>query len=85
MTVKVRVQDIGGVLMLRLPEQILSDLALESGSEINVSYGDETLKMNRTRRRYQLQDLLEQCDAGAGISEEDRQWERIKPVGRELL
>ncbi len=35
------------------------------------------------RRRYELQELLSQCDPNAPISVDDRQWMDLQPVGRE--
>lgn len=35
--------------------------------------------------RYNLDELLAQCDPSAEISEEDRAWLDGKPVGKELL
>lgn len=37
-----------------------------------------------TRRKESLADLLERCDPNAPLSDEDRAWENMAPVGREF-
>lgn len=37
------------------------------------------------RRCYTAQELVEQCDPQAALSEEDRTWLDVPPIGREAL
>jgi antitoxin ChpS len=37
------------------------------------------------RKRYTLNELLQQCDPNAPRSKEEREWLSAKPVGRELI
>jgi antitoxin ChpS len=38
----------------------------------------------KVKPRYTLDELLVQCDADAPISDEDRAWLDMPPIGREL-
>lgn len=44
----------------------------------------KALKQTRARKRYTLQELLNQCDASSEISAEDRAWINAPAVGHEL-
>jgi antitoxin ChpS len=46
--------------------------------------GERLVVQPQTRPKYTLDELLAQCDSPAAITEEDRAWLDLPPVGREL-
>jgi len=76
---------VGGSIMLAVPPAILDLLHLHAGSTVGLSVDGEHLVIDpRVKPRYTLDELLSQCDPNAAISDEDRAWIDLPPVGREL-
>ncbi len=82
---KSTVQESPDGLVLTVPDDMRIDLALAAGAELELELDSQQLVVRRVHPRYTLQELLDQCDGSLPISEEDRQWESMAPVGRELL
>jgi antitoxin ChpS len=77
---------VGGSVMLAVPPAILDVLDLRAGATVGVSVQGGRLVVEPQRRaRYTLDELLNQCDASAELSDDDREWLEAKPVGNELL
>ena len=77
---------VGGSIMLAVPRAILDLLHLEAGTVVGVGVdGGRLVVEPRQRRRYSLEELLEECDPTAPLTSEDRQWLDVPPVGNELL
>jgi antitoxin ChpS len=73
--------------MLAVPPAILEQLQLKVGATVGLAVDGERLVMQpRPKPRYKLEELLAKCDpmADAEMSEEDRIWINLPPVGREL-
>jgi antitoxin ChpS len=71
--------------MLAVPPAILDLLHLEAGGVVDIAIDGTRLVIEpRARPRYTLDELLEQCDAGAPLTDEDRSWNELAPLGREL-
>ena len=77
------VQESPDGLVLTVPNNMRIDLALTAGAEVEFELNSQHLLVRPLRPRYTLQELLDQCDGSLPISEEDRQWESMAPVGRE--
>jgi antitoxin ChpS len=78
---------VGGSVMLAVPPAILEQLQLKVGATVGLAVDGERLVMQpRPKPRYTLEELLAKCDpmADAEMSEEDRIWINLPPVGREL-
>ena len=78
---------VGGSVMLVIPPAILDQLELKAGAIVGLAVDGERLVMQRRPKpRYTLDELLAKCDPSAAteISEEDRLWINLPPVGREL-
>ena len=78
---------VGGSVMLVIPPAILDQLELKAGASVGLAVDGERLVMQpRRKARYTLNELLAKCDPAADqeISEEDRHWINLPPVGREL-
>jgi antitoxin ChpS len=60
-------------------------LRLEAGATVGLSVEDGCLIVQPALKpRYTLDELLAQCEPGAAISPEDRDWLDAPPVGQEL-
>lgn len=76
---------VGGSVMLALPPAILDMLHLEVGATVGLAVdGDRLVVEPQTKPKYTLDELLSQCDPNAEITEEDRVWLNLAPVGKEL-
>lgn len=76
---------VGGSVMLSVPPAILDLLHLEVGATVGLEVeGDKLVIATRVKPHYTLDELLAQCDADAPVSETDREWIGLPPVGREL-
>lgn len=61
----------GNSLALRLPQRLASDLRLEDGSTVSLAVEDRALVVRPARKRYRLEDLLDQTPAEARHGETD--------------
>lgn len=76
---------VGGSVMLAVPPVILDLLHLHAGTTVGLAVEGERLVIDpKVKPHYTLDELLDQCDADAPISREDRAWMDMAPVGREL-
>ena len=79
---------VGGSVMLVIPTVLLNLLHLQADAAVAVGVEDGRLIVDpKPRPRYTLEELLAKCDPTADateMSEEDRIWINLPPVGREL-
>jgi antitoxin ChpS len=77
------VQRLGETLVMVVPAELQKELSLTEGSrlEMQADHG----KVSVRRRKYTLQELLDQCDYSLPMSEEEREWLDAPAVGRELI
>ncbi len=79
-------RQVGGSVMLTVPPAILKMLHLESGSEVSMSLESDRLIIQPVgRKKYSLQELLDQCDPSAPLSEEDVTWLNSPSAGKESI
>lgn len=72
--------------MLAVPPAILEMVQLQSGSTVSIAVESGRLIIEPVpKKRYSLQELLDQCDPSAPLSVEDSQWVDSSPVGKELV
>ena len=77
---------VGGSVMLTIPPALLDVLDLYAGASVGLSIeAGQLIVKATTARRYQLSDLLAQCNPEAPRSDEDEVWLAAPPTGRELL
>lgn len=77
---------VGGSIMLAVPPAFLDVLHLQSGSTVGMAIESGKLMIEpQPRPKYSLDELLAQCDGNLELTEEDREWLNIKPVGAELI
>ncbi len=77
------VQKLGDTLVLVVPPELQQEMQLAEGTKLEMQADHGKLRVRR--RKYTLQELLDQCDLTAPISDEDRAWDAMKPVGQELI
>jgi len=77
------VQKMDGALVVVLPPELQQELQLAEGTQLEMRA--EQGRVNVRRRKYTLQELLDQCDFSLPMSQEDREWDQMKPVGREII
>jgi antitoxin ChpS len=76
---------VGGSVMLAVPPAILDLLRLHAGATVGLVVEGERLVIDpNVKPHYTLDELLARCDVNAPISDEDRAWMDIAPLGREL-
>ena len=78
---------VGGSVMLAVPPVLLNLLQLKAGETVAMDVEDGRLIVEpKPRPRYTLDELLAKCDPNdqSELSEEDRVWINLPPVGREL-
>jgi antitoxin ChpS len=79
---------VGGSVMLAVPPAILDMLHLEVGTTVGLAVDGDRLLIRsvqpQTRPKYTLDEPLSQCDPDAEMTEEDRIWLNLAPVGKEL-
>ncbi len=72
--------------MLAVSPVFLKELQIACGSTVDVALKDGQLVVRPiAKRKYELADLLAQCDPKAKMPSEDRQWLDSSPVGNEIL
>ena len=77
---------VGGSIMLAVPPAILDLLHLHVGATVALAVDHGRLVVEPTlQRRYDLEELLAQCDVSSEMGSEDRIWLHSKPIGNELL
>ncbi len=77
---------VGGSVMLAVPPVFLKELKIACGSTVDVALKDGQLVVRAIAKpKYELADLLAQCDPKAKMPSEDRQWLDSAPIGNEIL
>jgi antitoxin ChpS len=77
---------VGGSVMLAVPPALLDILDLEPGAKVGISVQTGRLVVEpQPRRRYSLNELLNELNHKARRSKHDRDWVRSKSAGRELI
>jgi antitoxin ChpS len=76
---------VGGSIMLAIPPAVLEMLNLQSGSSVGVAVDNGRLIIEpHLKPQYSLDELLAQCDPHSLITEGDRSWLDVTPMGNEL-
>jgi len=72
--------------MFAIPKAILESLNLVPNRQVGLSVLEGRLIVEpQPRPRYTLAELMEQCDLSAPMTDEDRAWLDVAPVGREEI
>lgn len=81
-----KLRTVGGSVMFAIPKAILEGLGLAPDAQVGLSVAEGRLIVDpHPRPRYQLSELVAQCDPLAVQTEEHHAWLDDKPVGREAI
>ena len=76
---------VGGSIMLAIPPAVLEILNLQSGTTVGGAVDNDRLIIEpQSKPQYSLEELLAQCNLNAPLTEDDRAWLDVKPMGNEL-
>lgn len=79
-------RQVGGSVMLSLPQAFLKQLNLSAKSNVDVSLKNGKLIVEPVSRpKYTIDELLAQSDYSGNTNEEERQWLDAPAAGGELL
>lgn len=83
----VTLRNLGGSIVMAVPKKILSLVALEAGSQVEVSVDNGRLIVEpKKRRRYTLAELLLRCRReDLTPRDQDRAWLQGRRAGKEAL
>lgn len=77
---------VGGSVMMAIPKPLLETLGVAANAKLDLVVEDGKLvAIPRKRPKYTLEELLAQCDPDVPITEEERMWLDLEPVGREII
>lgn len=79
----VSLRKVGGSTMLAIPPALIQSLNL--GQQVNISASNGRLIIEPVKPKYNLEDLLTQCDKNAPLDTECQSWLDSPTVGQELL
>lgn len=79
----VSLRKVGGSTMLAIPPTLIQSLNL--GQQVNISASNGRLIIEPVKPKYNLEDLLAQCDKDAPLDTECQSWLENSTVGQELL
>jgi len=72
--------------MMAIPKPLLDTLGLATNAKLDLTVEDGKLvAVPRKRPKYTLEELLAQCDPNAEITEEEKMWMNLEPVGKEII
>jgi antitoxin ChpS len=78
-------RNVGGSVMMAIPKSLLEGMGLAANTKVNLSLDQGRLVIEaQPKPKYTLAELLRLCDQTAPESAEDRAWQDMKPVGREV-
>jgi antitoxin ChpS len=80
-----KIQRWGNSMALRIPAKMLRGWGVVEGQVVSLSVEGGALVARPTQPRYQLAELLAQCDFTQPVSAEDRAWIDAPPVGLEEI
>ena len=83
---KSTIRKVGGSMMLAIPPAIMNLLGLNPGSSVDMSIEKGRLLVQPSSKpKYQLDELLKQCNSDVALSDEDQQWLNTPNAGREII
>lgn len=78
-------RNVGGSVMMAIPKSLLEGLGLSANTKVGLSLDHGRLVIEpKPKPKYALAELLAQCDTTIALSADDRAWQKMGPVGREV-
>ncbi|MDB5396983.1 MAG: SpoVT/AbrB protein [Rhodospirillales bacterium] len=79
-------RNVGGSVMMAIPKSLLEGLGLAANTKVALSVDHGRLIVEpRPKPKYTLSELMAQCDPSAPENEQEREWQEMEPVGREVF
>lgn len=79
-------RNVGGSVMMAIPKALLEDLGLTANTKVALRLDHGALIVAPlSKAKYTLAELLSQCDLGAPVNADVREWQDIRPVGKEII
>ncbi len=85
MALTATVHEVDGEFTVNVPENVAREYGLREGLALDVNIVNNKLVLKPRRSKYTVEELLAQCDFSLPMSEEDKEWDAMRPVGRELI
>ena len=81
-----KLQKVGEAVMLAIPPAMLVALSLDDAALVGIAVdGGKLIVTPSKRKRYSLEELMDQCDLDAPESEDMAAWRNAPAVGREAI
>ena len=75
---------VGGSVMMAIPKSVLEGLGIAANAKVNLSLDDGCLIVKpRSKPKYTLSELINQCDQSAPASDETSRWPELDATGHE--
>jgi antitoxin ChpS len=81
---EVTLRKYGNSTVAVLPPAVLKDLGLSAGQAMTLDTNDQGQIVLSRKRTYVLSDLIAQCDQKAAPPADLAEWDRSRPVGKEV-
>jgi antitoxin ChpS len=79
-------RSVGGSVMMAIPKALLEALGVGANSKLDLTVEDGRLvAVPHARPKYTVEELMAQCDLGAPLNDEEKQWLEDEPAGREII
>jgi antitoxin ChpS len=79
-------RNVGGSVMMAIPKSLLEGLGLAANTKVALSVDHGRLIVEpRPKPKYTLSELIAQCDPSAPENEQEREWQEMESVGREVF
>ena len=79
-------RNLGGSVVMTLPKKILDLVHLRGGSQVSIAVQNGKLIIEpKTKPRYQLAELMAQCDLSKPLNHEEVEFMADSPVGQEEI
>ncbi|MFD2632347.1 AbrB/MazE/SpoVT family DNA-binding domain-containing protein [Idiomarina piscisalsi] len=83
---EIQIRKIGNSKGAVIPAPLLKELGLDIGTSVDAHTENGRLVLEPKRApKYQLDELLQQCDPQAAVPDDLTNWEQANAVGNELL
>lgn len=83
---EIQIRKIGNSKGAVIPAPLLKELGLDIGTSVDAHTENGRLVLEPKRGpKYQLDELLQQCDLQAAVPDDLTNWEQANAVGNELL
>lgn len=78
-------RNVGGSVMMAIPKSLLEGLGLAANTKVGLSLDHGRLVIEpHPKPKYTVAGMMAECDLTAPMSTQEREWQEMEPVGREV-